>query len=491
MATVAAGRRQVAERAAAVLAEPTRAAEQAARRPWWCEAEACDGKPHAGFGYKHARAEQRPPPGAWFAWWVRGGRGMGKTRCGAEWAKERGLALPGSRGALVAATFADVRDTMVEGESGLLSILAPSMLRGGSIGSAWNRSIGELYLANGAHLRVFSSEKPGRLRGPQHHYAWGDEPAEWYDANVEAAAGTRGTTWSNLRFGLRLGEHPQVCLTGTPKTVRLILTLLWRDGDPEQGPASGVAITRGSTYDNLANLAPTFREEVLDAYEGTTLGQQELHAEVLLDNPRALWKRSTVAGARVRPELVPDLVRVVVGVDPSGGRGEQGIVVVGRAPDTPDGRVRGHGYVLADASGRWSPDGWGRAAVAAWAEHDADLIAVEVNFGGDMARSTITAAAAAMVEEGVIPAAPAVKVLHASRGKQARAEPVAAVYEQARVHHVGVHGRLEDQLCEWVPGEGDSPDRLDALVWACTELGLAAGSRLGSFGGQMAGQPIA
>jgi phage terminase large subunit-like protein len=471
-------------------------------RRWWCDRPACDGRPHAGVGWKHARDAQRPPPGQWLVWWVRGGRGMGKTRSGAEWAKDRALGQPGSKGALVCPTFPDGRDTMVEGESGLLSILAPSQLRGWSADDAWNRSIGELWLANGTKLKVFSSERPGRLRGPQHHWAWGDEPAEWLDAHVDPLATLRGTTWSNLMFGLRLGEHPQVVLTDTPKTVRLIMGLLWRDGDRARGPAPGVVITRGSTYDNLDNLAPTFKAEVLDTYEGTTLGQQELWAELLEDNPRALWRRSQLAADRVRADQVPPLARVVVGVDPSGGAGEQGIVVAGKTADSAGGagrgRVRGHGYVLADRSCRLSPDGWGRAAVLAWHDHHADLIAVEVNFGGDMARATIEGAAAALLEEHAaqlqageldadqaITTVPRVKVLHASRGKRARAEPVAGAYEQHRIHHVGLLGRLEDEQCDWVPDESSwSPNRVDAAVWACTELGLAAGARLGRFAGQ-------
>jgi phage terminase large subunit-like protein len=471
------------------------------RRAWWCRRSSCDGRPHPGAPWPHARTAQRPPSGDWLVWYIRAGRGFGKTRAGAEWAKAKALGQPDSKGALVCATFPDGRDTMVEGESGLLALLAPSMLRGGAVDTAWNRSIGELYLANGTRAKVFSSERPGRLRGPQHHWAWGDEPAEWEDAHVNPLETLKGTTWSNLLFGLRLGEHPQVVLTGTPKTNRLILGLLWRDGDHTRGPAPNVAVTQGSTYDNLDNLAPTFRAEVLEAYEGTTLGQQELHAQLLPENPGALWRRAQLDRDRIRADQLPQLVRVVVGVDPSGGAGEQGIVVVGRARDEParggQPRRRGHGYVLDDRSCHESPDGWGRAAVQAWHDYQADLIAVEVNFGGDMARATIVSAAqqlldehaaavraGLMAEEDAVTTAPWVKVLHASRGKQARAEPVSAAYEQGRVHHVGTLVRLEDQQCEWTRDANWSPDRLDAMVWAATELGLAAGSQLGRYGGR-------
>jgi phage terminase large subunit-like protein len=423
----------------------------------------------------YARPEQLPPEGDWTTWLVLAGRGFGKTRAGAEWFKEQAKHLERSRGALVASTLEDVRLTMVEGESGLLSILPPSLLRGGAVETAWNRGPCELYFANDSRCKGFSSEKPGRLRGPQHHYAWGDEPAEWEDANDDETISTKGTTWSNLLFGLRLGQNPRVVLTGTPKPVRLVRKVLYRDGLRENGLNPTTAVTRGSTYDNLANLAPTFRRAILDAYEGTTLGQQELHAELLEDNPRALWQRTLISRDRVGE--APAMPKVVVGVDPSGGQGEQGIVVVGKGKD-------GHGYVLDDRSCRLSPEGWGRQAVLAWADHEADLIAVEVNFGGDMAKATILAAAAQLHDDDAIPTIPQVKVLHASRGKRARAEPVSAVYEQGRVHHVGLHSRLEDQMADWVPDESSySPDRVDALVWACHELGLAAGQGLGSFGG--------
>lgn len=479
-------------------------------RAWYCQRPVCDGRAHPGVPWPHARTAQRPPGGDWLVWYIRAGRGFGKTRAGSEWAKHQALAWPESKGALVCPTYPDGRDTMVEGESGLLAILAPSQLRGGSIDSAWNRSIGELWLANGSRLKVFSSERPGRLRGPQHHWGWGDEPAEWLDAHLDPLQSLKGTTWSNLLFGLRLGQHPQVVLTGTPKTVRLILGLLWRDGDRTRGPAPNVVVTQGSTYDNLANLAPTFRAEVLEAYEGTTMGQQELHAMILEDNPGALFRRAQLDRDRIGGDRVPQLARVVVGVDPSGGAGDQGIVVVGKAADQPPvagrARLRGHGYVLDDRTCRLSPDGWGRQAVLAWHENAADLIAVEVNFGGDMAKETITAAGQALLDEHqamvaagtlapdqAIHTTPRVKVLRASRGKRARAEPVSATYEQGRVHHVGTLARLEDECCEWVPDESSwSPNRLDALVWACTELGLAAGSHLGRYGGrQMATATVA
>jgi phage terminase large subunit-like protein len=448
--------------------------------PFYCPRPACDGRPHDAYTYPHAREVQRPPEGDWSTWWLRGGRGAGKTRAGSEWLKEQGRHLPGSRGALVGPTLEDVRLTMVEGDSGVLSVLPPSVLRGGSVEDSWNRGPCELYLANGTRWKGFTSEKPGRLRGPQHHYAWGDEPAEWDDAAVDPLTTTKGTTMSNLEFGLRLGQDPRLLLTGTPKTVLLIRRLLWRDGDRDKGPAPGVVIGRSSTYDNLANLAPVFRERVLESYEGTTLGMQELEAEYLDETPGALWKREQLQRDRVKDKDPADLARIAVGVDPSGGAGEQGIVVVGRDSER-------HGYILDDRSDRRTPEGWGRAAVLAWHDWQADSIVVETNFGGDMAKSTLQVAASALLDEGAIDRMPYIKVTHSSRGKQVRAEPVAAASEQGRIHLVGMHARLEDQLVGWVPGESDySPDRLDAMVFAAVELGLAAFAGRATFSGARA-----
>ena len=460
--------------------------------PFYCPRPACDGLEHDGFPYRHARAVQRPPEGDWSTFWLRGGRGAGKTRAGSEWFKEQGRRLPGSRGALVAPTLEDVRLTMVEGDSGLLSVLPPSVLRGGSVEDAWNRGPCELYLANGTRWKGFTSEKPGRLRGPQHHYAWGDEPAEWYDAGTDPLTTTKGTTLSNLEFGLRLGQDPRLLLTGTPKTVLLIRRLLHQDGDPTKGPPDGVVIVRSSTYDNLANLAPTFRTKILGSYEGTTLGRQELEAEYLDETPGALWTREQLQRDRVRqpPEV---LSRIAVGVDPSGGAGEQGIVVVAKAPPR-------EGYVLEDRSGRRTPQGWGRAAVEAWHDWKADVIVVETNFGGDMAKATIQVAARDMLDEHArlvaddlmdpaeaMTTAPYIRVTNSSRGKKVRADPISAASQQGHLHMVGMLARLEDQLTGWVPDESDySPDRLDAMVFACVELGLGAFSGTARFGGLQA-----
>jgi predicted phage terminase large subunit-like protein len=317
--------------------------------------------------------------------------------------------------------------------------------------SAWNRSLGELVLTNESRFKLFSADEPERLRGPQHHRAWADELGAWRYPE----------TWDQMLFGLRLGDHPKVVVTTTPKPTALVRRL---------ASQASVHITRGSTFDNAANLAPAALAQLRERYEGTRLGRQELNAEILEDIPGALWTRDTIDGQRVRE--APALVRVVVAIDPSGTRGEAdsgdsvGIVVAGKGDD-------GRCYVLADRTCKLSPDGWGRQAVNAYHEFKADRIVAERNFGG------------AMVEHVIRTIDPKVsyREVTASRGKIARAEPVAALYEQGKVSHVGrgdatkQFAQLEDQMCAMAAdgyvGEG-SPDRADALVWALTELMLSA-----------------
>ena len=290
---------------------------------------------------------------------------------------------------------------------------------------------------------TYSAEVPSQLRGPQHHYAWCDEPASWTDARK---GDVLDTAWNNLMLGLRLGRSPRCVATTTPKPLALVRTLLDRDS---------TVVTRGSTFDNLANLAPSFREEVLAVYEGTRIGRQELLGELLEDVEGALWSLALLDEDRVAE--APDMRRIVVAVDPSGGSGpdndEQGIVVAGLGVD-------GDIYVLADRSCRLSPNGWASRAVGAYHEFRADRVICERNYGGEMVLGTIRQVSA------TVP----VKVITASRGKVQRAEPVAAAYEQHRAHHVGAFPKLEDQLTTWTPQDGTSPDRLDALVWAVTEL---------------------
>jgi phage terminase large subunit-like protein len=406
---------------------------------WLCGNPDCDGQPHGptepgalGFLHPHARASQQPPPGDWLVWLILAGRGFGKTRTGAEWLKHVALGQPGTRWAVVAPTYADARDTCIEGESGLLATLPKDRV------DTWNRSLGEVILTNGSRVKLFSAEDPDRLRGPQHHGAWCDELAAW---NYPA-------TWDQLQFGLRLGDHPRTVVTTTPKPTPLVKALHAR---PD------AVVTRGSTFDNASNLSGAALAELRSRYEGTRLGRQELYAEILDDVEGALWTHAMIDANRATH--VPDLVRTVVAIDPAGtstdASDETGIVAAGI-----DGR--GHLYVLADRSGRFSPDGWGRRAVDLYDEVSGDRIVAESNFGADMVEHVIRT-----VDPDV-----AYRKVTATRGKRLRAEPVAALYEQGRVHHVGDLGDLEDQMTSWTPDAAGSPDRLDALVWAITALAL-------------------
>ena len=328
---------------------------------------------------------------------------------------------------MVAPTIGDARDTCMEGESGLLSVLPSHMV------SNWNRSMGELYLTNGTLCKTFSAEEPERLRGPQHHRAWCDELAAWKYPD----------TWDQLMFGLRLGDRPQVVATTTPRPVKLVRDLMQR---PD------VHVTRGSTFDNADNLSDAALAQLKDRYGGTTLGRQELYGELLDQLPGAL-ARHHVDDHRVDDH--PDLQTIVVAVDPAVTSNEDsdstGIVVFG---------VNGkHGYLLDDLTCRDSPERWARVAVDAYRRWRADRIVAEVNNGGDLVASVIRT---------VDPRA-TYKQVRATRGKQLRAQPVTALYEQGRVHHVGQFPALEDQLCQWTPDTDFSPDRLDALVWAATD----------------------
>lgn len=376
----------------------------------------------------NARPDQLPPPGNWRYWFVCAGRGWGKTRVGAEWV--RAMTRTTAHITIAGATADDVRTIMVEGPSGVLACCAPGER------PRYMAHKRELHWPNGSKTRVMSADEPDRFRGPQHGALWADELAAWRYPEA----------WDQAMMGLRLAPARAI-VTTTPRPTPLVRRLL-------ADPAS--AVTRGTTYDNAANLAPEFMSTVIARYEGTRLGRQELLAEVLSDNPDALWQRDTIDASRV--QAAPDLVRVVVGVDPAATGGEDsdltGIVVAGVSSDR-------RGYVLADHSLRASPEQWARKVVWAVERYSADRVVVEVNNGGEMC---------AAVLRHVAPDLPITQV-RASTGKWARAEPVAALYEQGRVSHVGCLPQLEDQLCDYVPGAGRrSPDRLDAMVWALTHL---------------------
>jgi len=382
----------------------------------------------------YRRPSQATPVGDWRVWLILAGRGWGKTRTGAEFIREQVDAGNAEHIALVGPTAGDVRDTMIEGESGLLGIYPASQR------PKYEPSKRRVTFHNGAVATAFSADEPDRLRGPNHDLAWADELAAWRYADA----------WDMLQFGLRIGKQPRTVVTTTPKPIPIVKRLVATDDGT-------VHITKGSTFDNSLNLAGSFLDEVTARYEGTRLGQQELYAEILDDVEGALWDRDQIEEHRVT--VHPPLKRIVVGVDPSAGSkatsDETGIVVVGLGEN-------GEGYVLDDVSLRGTPNDWGRAAVAAYHKFSADRIVAESNQGGEMVSHTLRT-----VDENV-----PIKLVHASKGKATRAEPISALYEQGRVHHHGFHASLEDQMTEWVPGVGNSPDRVDALVWGLTELML-------------------
>jgi len=378
-----------------------------------------------------ARDNQKPPEGEWAIWAIVAGRGFGKTRTGAETVRSwvRNFAFVN----LIGATADDARDIMVQGESGLLAI-CPRHER-----PRYLPSKRRLDWPNGAKSLIFTADEPERLRGKQHNKLWCDEVCAWrYPEAYEQAM-----------LGLRIGALPQAIVTTTPKPVRLLKELM---------ADAGTVTTRGTTYDNRAHLAPGFYSRIIGRYEGTRLGRQELNAEVLEDVEGALWSNSLIEASRVK--VAPEMSRIVVAVDPAVTSGEDadetGMIVAGLGVD-------GHAYVLHDLSCRLSPNGWAERAVKAFREFRADRIIAEVNNGGDLVENVIR------VIDRHVP----YRAVHASRGKVKRAEPVSALYEQGRVHHVGVFADLETQMCSFVPDslEG-SPDRVDALVWALTDLML-------------------
>jgi len=389
-----------------------------------------------------ARPNQLPPAGDWTIWLNLGGRGSGKTWVGAnqsiEWAEQ----MPGSIGHLVAPTASDLRDVMVEGPSGVLA-LSPPWFR-----PTYEPSKRRLTWPNGTIARLFSAEEPERLRGPQCHWAWTDEIAAWQYAEA----------WDQLLFGLRLGERPRVVATTTPKPIQIVRDILAR---------SDTVVTRSRTADNLANLAPVFLTTVVSRYEGTRLGRQELEGELLEDVPGALWTRALIDAHRWNGKPLPAFSRLVVGIDPAAtsteGADETGIVAAAVGLCACKGTPEKHGFVLADTSARMKPVEWARNAIRLLREKQGDRLVAEVNNGGEMVEHTLR-----MVDANVPYTA-----VHASRGKAKRAEPVSALYEQGKVHHVGSYPALEDQMCNWVPDLAESqasPDRMDALVWALTEL---------------------
>lgn len=391
-----------------------------------------------------ARDSQLIPDGDhWDTWLILAGRGFGKTRTGAETVRDLVESGRAKRIALIAPTSADARDTMVEGESGILAV-SPPWFR-----PKYEPSKRRLTWPNGVRGTLFSAEEPERTRGPQHDVLWGDEPASWPSKEV----------WDNAVMGLRLGRRPIAVITGTPKPVPMVLDLM---ADPK------TVVTRGSTFENAGNLAGSFIAQVKRLYSGTRIGRQELFAEVLTDMPGALFNQAIIDANRVGE--APGLSRIVIAIDPAptsdSGADETGIMAVGKGPAPAGSKatVQGdHAYVLKDHSLRGSPDEWARAAVKAYYEHQAECIVAEVNNGGDMVEAVI---------RSIDPNVP-FKAVRAMRGKFKRAEPVAALYEQGRVHHVGPvekWTRLEKQQRVFTGINGRRDDRTDSMCWGVHEL---------------------
>lgn len=394
-----------------------------------------------------ARPNQMAPAGEWYTWLVLAGRGFGKTRLGAEWIREQ--VRDNAMVNLIGATADDARDIMVEGESGILATCPPDERPN------YKKYERKLIWPNGAISLIFTADQPERLRGKQHMKLWADELCSWryvHDA------------WDQAMFGLRLGKNPQVLVTTTPRPIKLLQEIV-------KDPLTHV--TTGSTYDNKDNLAPAFFAKIIKKYEGTRLGRQELLAEILSDVPGALWKRDRIEELRVRE--APKMFRIVVAIDPPATSGEEadeaGIIIAGLAPCDCKGHRETHGFVLEDYSKQADPSTWAKTAVDGYNQYTADLIVGEINNGGEMVGYTLYT-----VSPNVN-----YKPIHASRGKYTRAEPISALYEKGMVHHVGSFAALEDQMCTWLPGE-DSPDRMDALVWALTELFYESEDDSGSSG---------
>ena len=388
---------------------------------------------------RKARYNQIAPPGDWLTWLVLAGRGFGKTRVGSEWVREEICANRAHRIALIAETQKDLEEVMVFGESGILSVFPPHQV------PKITRKPVRIEFHTGAVAYGYNATEPDQLRGPQFDCAWCDEFAKWRYARE---------TWDQLQFGLRLGAHPRQIITTTPRPIPVLKEIL---------AAPTTVISRGVTADNAANLAPSFLKSITTKYGGTRLGRQELSAEILDDIPDALWTRAAIDRDRRTSGDIPPLKRIVVAIDPAAKTNETpeegaatGIIVAGVGEDN-------RAYVIDDQTMRGSPNAWARMAVACFDRYEADCIVGETNNGGEMVESTIRAV------RTTIP----FREVHASRGKWTRAEPIAALYEQGRVSHVGTFAALEDEMVYFGPNGlvgGASPDRVDALVWALTEL---------------------
>ena len=384
---------------------------------------------------------QRLPPGTWRRWVLRAGRGAGKGYAAAKTvndvARDRSKIKTGEIG-IIARTYSDVRYTCIEGPSGVLAT-APSDFK-----PIWHPGTGLLVWPNGVRARIFSADKPEGLRGPNWSFIWCDEVCHWPDVEK--------TWWEAIEPALRIGWARAV-ITTTPLPAPFLRNLEEK---------SDTVVTRASTFDNRW-LPKTVRDGFREHYEGTRMGQQELYGEFLENNLDALWQHEEIE--RFRVSHIPELKRVVIAVDPAvtsnENSDETGIVVFGVGSND-------HGFVLEDATGIYTPTEWARKAVELYEKYKADRIVAEVNMGGDLVETVIRA-----IDPTVSYAA-----VRASRGKRTRAEPVAALAERGLIHHVGTYPKLEEELCSWTPGQ-DSPDRLDALVWAATHTQLSGEKTVG------------
>lgn len=378
-----------------------------------------------------------------YIWLILAGRGWGKTRTGAQDIALYALKNPNTICAVVAPTHGDLRRVCFGGPSGLISIIPKKCFLESKDQKGYSSSVAEIRLHNGSKIIGYAAQEPDRLRGPQFHRAWCDEIAAWRYPEA----------FDQLMFGLRLGDNPQCVITTTPKPTKLIKDLVERED---------VYVTSGSTFENEANLAKSALAMLKDKYEGTTLGRQELYAEIVDNLEGALWTHELIEEARLKDDTERQLTQIIVAVDPAvtanENSDETGIVVVGKDHNNEF-------YVLEDLSGRHSADKWGKIAINAFYEWEADRIVAEVNNGGDLVERLIR-----NIDHNV-----SYRSVRATRGKILRAEPIAALYEQRRVHHIGVLPELESQMCSYTGEANSSPDRLDALVWGITELSKSRG----------------
>ena len=390
-----------------------------------------------------ARDKQIQPCTDHYVWLILAGRGWGKTRTGAQDLALYALRNPNTNCAVVAPTHGDLRRVCFGGNSGLLSIIPKECFINSKDQKGYSSSVSEIRLYNGSKITGYAAQEPDRLRGPQFHRAWCDEVAAWRYPEA----------FDQLMFGLRLGNNPQCVITTTPKPTKLIKELVERND---------VHVTSGSTFENEANLAESALTMLKDKYEGTTLGRQELYAEIIDNLEGALWTSDLIEEGRLHKDKEQDLSQIIVAIDPAvtanADSDETGIVVVGKD-------YNNEYYVLEDLSGRHSADKWGRIAINAFYDWNADRIVAEVNNGGDLVERLLR-----NIDTNV-----PYRSVRATRGKILRAEPIAALYEQNRVHHMGVLPELESQMCSYTGDTNTSPDRLDALVWGLTELSKSKG----------------